>query len=355
MKQRFDRATIRATKTDEGYLVDTPVVGRVGVQVYLNADGSTRRELRLPEEVFNADSLASFDGKPVTNDHPTEPVTAANAKRLSVGVIKTTAKQDGDNVVVPIIIHDADVIDVIEKGGKRELSLGYTVDLEESSGTWQGQEYDAIQRNIRINHLAVVGKGRAGNARLNIDAGDAVSVDFFNKEERGIMPKVKLDNGIEYDAAQEVVVAYDALQTKLTQTVKTLDAITAERDVLKQSTPDLEKIKADALDLARKEVKERADIEATAKQFNVDANGKDTKALKVEIIKASGLNVDCANKSDDYINAAFDCAVASKAAKAIESQRATVDSKSTTTNQPKQDAYKQYMNDLQNLQNKEAK
>ena len=79
---RYDRTEIKATRTDEGYLVDTPIVGRVGIQLYKNADGTIRRELRPAEEVFHVDSLKSFAGKPVTDEHPGEPVTAKNAKQI---------------------------------------------------------------------------------------------------------------------------------------------------------------------------------------------------------------------------------------------------------------------------------
>jgi len=202
---RYDRAEIKATRTDEGYLIDTPVVGRVGIQLYKNPDGTVRRELRPPEEVFNADSLKSFAGKPITDGHPSEYVTSKNVKKLAVGIMRGDGEQSGDNVVAPITIHDDEMIDKVINGGKRELSLGYKVDLEEKSGVWNGQEYDAIQRNIRVNHLAIVPRGRAGNARLNLDRLDAVS---FNPQEENAMPdnlsRVRLDSGLEYQAAPDV-------------------------------------------------------------------------------------------------------------------------------------------------------
>ena len=53
------------------------------------------------------------------------------------------------------------------------MSLGYNLDLEETPGVWEGQPYDVIQRNIVINHLALVMEARAGDqARLNIDGRD---------------------------------------------------------------------------------------------------------------------------------------------------------------------------------------
>ena len=71
---------------------------------------------------------------------------------------------------VEIVIHDTDAM---KRCGLRELSLGYELDLDETPGTWNGEPYDAIQKNIRVNHLALVDKARAGDqARLNTDGLD---------------------------------------------------------------------------------------------------------------------------------------------------------------------------------------
>ena len=40
---RYDTVPIHAQKTDEGFIRDKPVIGRTGVLVYRNADGSERR------------------------------------------------------------------------------------------------------------------------------------------------------------------------------------------------------------------------------------------------------------------------------------------------------------------------
>ena len=63
MVQRFDRFEIQATKTPEGFIQDSPVIGRVGILEYRQPDGSIRKELRPPEEAFHADSLATLKGK----------------------------------------------------------------------------------------------------------------------------------------------------------------------------------------------------------------------------------------------------------------------------------------------------
>ena len=74
----IDYATSPAEKTAEGFLVARAPVTSIGVFSYRNPDGSERRELRLPEEVFNSDSLASLRLKPLTLLHPEEAVTPEN-------------------------------------------------------------------------------------------------------------------------------------------------------------------------------------------------------------------------------------------------------------------------------------
>ncbi len=153
--------------TEEGYLIDHPIVTSVGIFVYHNPDGSERRELRLPEEVFAAKSLASYKGKPVIITHEAGYVDTENVQEEHVGTILSEGYQDGNDVRAEIVIHDMDTVKNI---GLRELSCGYNLRLEETPGVWEGQPYDAIQRDIEINHLALVEKARAGEqARLNID------------------------------------------------------------------------------------------------------------------------------------------------------------------------------------------
>lgn len=166
---RFDSIVLNQTYfTDEGYLVDHPIVTSTGIFEYTNPDGSRRRELRLPEDVFSPESLKSYKGKPVIITHDAGYINKDNAHIENIGTILSDGYRDADNVRAEIIIHDTDAM---KKCGLRELSLGYNLRLEETSGEWMGQHYDAIQRDITINHLALVTEARAGEqARLNIDS-----------------------------------------------------------------------------------------------------------------------------------------------------------------------------------------
>lgn len=167
--QRLDSIPLDQTYfTEEGYLVDHPIVTSVGIFVYHNPDGSERRELRLPEEVFSPKSLASYKGKPIIVTHEAGYVDKDNVQEEHIGTILSEGYQDGNDVRAEIIIHDTDAV---KDTGLRELSCGYNLRLEETPGVWEGEPYDAIQRDIEINHLALVDKARAGEqARLNVDS-----------------------------------------------------------------------------------------------------------------------------------------------------------------------------------------
>lgn len=156
--------------TDEGYLVDHPILTSCGIFEYTNPDGSVRRELRLPEYVFDEESLKTYKGKPIIITHDAGVVDKNNVDREQVGTILSEGTRDGEDVRAEIIIHDTDAM---KKSGLKELSLGYNLVLLEEPGVWNGEHYDAIQTQIVINHLAIVASARAGEqARLNIDSSE---------------------------------------------------------------------------------------------------------------------------------------------------------------------------------------
>lgn len=193
---RFDRGNVRgdAVVTDEGYIRAKAVVTRTGVFLYQNPDGTIRRELRHPDDVWEEASIKSMHLIPVTNGHPAEKlVTAENFKRLGIGYTGETVNNEDPYVISSMVITDQDGVDSVIKHGRKELSLGYTVDLEEVSGEYNGEQYDARQRNIRYNHLAIVDKARAGNeARIALDSQDAVEIlkEVFEMSQK----KIKIDN-----------------------------------------------------------------------------------------------------------------------------------------------------------------
>lgn len=176
---RFDRdsgLTLRSPReTDQGFLVADGFVSRPGIYEYANPDGSTRRELRPDEEVFDPESLGSFEGASVTNGHPPadRPVTADNVRGLEVGTVMGPGHRLDDMVAAPFVVKTRDAVRSV-RGGKRQLSPGYRIDLDETPGIHPKYgPYHAVQRKIRVNHVAIVDRARGGSRlQLRMDGAD---------------------------------------------------------------------------------------------------------------------------------------------------------------------------------------
>ena len=208
---RLDSMSVeKAHYSPEGYLEDKPILTRVGIFEYTNEDGTTRRELRLPEEVFAAESLASYKGKPIIITHDAGEVTKQNVADNQIGTILTEGFRDGEYVRAEIIIHDTDKM---KEFRFKELSLGYRLDLDETPGLWNGQPYDAVQRNIRINHLALVQEARAGdNARLNIDGRNNKSIQGGKDMGTIAKNKCRVDGKVSPEELDKLIKDYMAMR-----------------------------------------------------------------------------------------------------------------------------------------------
>lgn len=172
-----DKLTLdKARRTSDGYMAIHARAARGGIYQYtgreVDPEGKTFTAdqvvnvYRPPEEVFDKESLASFVGKPITDDHPAEGVDATNWRDLARGTIMNATRhiaEDGDFVGFDMAFMDAKTIAKID-AGTRELSNGYGADIEFGDGVApDGAKYQATQRNIRGNHVAVVKAGRAGS------------------------------------------------------------------------------------------------------------------------------------------------------------------------------------------------
>lgn len=174
-------------KTPEGYLICTDaILARTGKQTYRRSevfadakDDNTEIEIdRKPDEVFSAATLASFENKPITVEHPDEDVNSRNYQQHSVGFVRDVKKGsvNGQDVMLgTLVITDEKTIEEIENGEHTDLSCGYDCDIID--------EANPQQRNIRGNHVALCQEGRAGIAHIvdSIKAklvGDSIESDF---------------------------------------------------------------------------------------------------------------------------------------------------------------------------------
>jgi hypothetical protein len=322
--RRFDRGDARmddAVRTPEGFLRVPARITRTGVFVYRKYDGTERRELRLPDEVFNADALASFSLATLTHEHPPEPITARNVDKYRVGTAGENIRQDGEFVATTIVVQNADTVAAVERG-LRELSCGYECELEEKAGTTpDGQRYDAIQRNIRGNHVALVTKGRAGpDARLRMDANDAEQVPdgaathHNNKQQEQSMRKIKID-GVEYEVSESAAQAMEkalAAAAEATKAAKAeLDKANARADKAAEDTKAAQAALAEAPVKLRAQIEARAELETKARRVlgaEAKFDGKTDAEIRRAVVEKASPGIKLEGRSDAYVEARFDMA-----------------------------------------------
>lgn len=338
MLTRYDTAPIDKVTQDAQtgfvHITDVPIA-RVGVFPYLKADNSVEMEAKLPTELLSDSTVSSADSKPVTNDHPTELVNQRNASKYMKGFTADNAHVDNDTLKVDMIITDADLISEINKG-KQELSIGFETEIIPEKGEYKGVAYDSVQRNIQINHVAVVEHGRAGHSvRLIGDSAEMVQQDNVDKKGKQMdTTKVRLDGAdvtvatgdadkiIKLDEEnsekqkqiddlkakiKDLQDQLDKLQGDDEETKKNADKAQAKADAAEKELADLKKkYSGDAMDKA---VTARLELINKVKPYvgdSYDFAGKSEKDLKLDAIKALDDSVDLTDKSDDYIDAYFD-------------------------------------------------
>jgi hypothetical protein len=160
--------------TPEGFLLCKNVpIARTGEQLYTadeiglegrGGDGLVKIQ-RTEDHVFHPDTVASFEGKPVTIDHPDGiEVNPDNWRELTVGIVQNVRRGDGiedDLLLADLLITDAKGIDLVLNKKLKEVSCGYDADYVQIDAGLGRQE------NIIGNHVALVERGRAG-ARCSI-------------------------------------------------------------------------------------------------------------------------------------------------------------------------------------------
>jgi len=304
---RIDKNPLpKVYRTSEGYIKGTAIVTRTGIFKYVDNQGNIRLELRHPEDVLEEDSLESLKQIPITVEHPTVLVDSSNVKQLGVGLTGETVKIDGENIKTTVTITAIEGVEAINSG-KEELSLGYTLDLEEEEGIYNGQPYTHRQKNIRYNHLAIVERGRAGaNARLNFDSFECgMIVDENITHERENMVKINIDN-VDVEVDEAVKKAFDSLNARLDSATAETETLKAKLDETEEQLKQAKEINSDSLISAK--AKDRVELIAKASKIvNADSlYDLSDRDIKLSVIKSRYDSLDLTDKSDDYVSARFD-------------------------------------------------
>jgi hypothetical protein len=302
-------------------------------------------ELRPPEEVFAAASLATLPGLPLTDLHPPQAVTLALWPAVARGHVED-CHVDGIHVRGHVVVAHPDLCKLIQGGERSELSGGYTADCEIASGTWQGVPYERIQRNIRYDHVACGPKdwARGGpTVRLALDGGFVPSLTggprgrletHYRADSRAGATSMSLKflrdqravevGGKKYDLTKtdEVKAAQDAARTEVrrvdgldpAQAAAVIDEVRGQLDVANQTLVALaaELVGGDvALEQATSPeqldamTEERADCIAKARVLapEVETKGKTLEQIRRAVLTARGVKHD--GESADYVRGAF--------------------------------------------------
>lgn len=334
----------KPSKTHDGYLVATARVARTGIQIYSgNELGKPEMDVvrvyRPESEVFNDKTMQSFAYRPMTNDHPSEMVTAENWKGLSIGQVGGEVARDGEFIRVPLVMMDAAAIKDYENG-KRELSMGYSAEIVFDAGTTpDGEEYDAIQKNIRNNHLALVDKARAGKeARIGDNGGHRKPA---GNQTEVIMTKKIIHDGITIEVSEQAAEVIAELNKRLTEAAEKAtesESTEAEQDAkIEAKDAEIQALKdaqltADQLDAV---IAERVELISKAKTLvDKDYKGSAAEIKKEALVALIGDSV--SEKSEAYIDARFD----------IELEKVKVGDSDNQTRQPQGDADAKYRQKL---------
>lgn len=304
-----DRVKIGETKTlDDGYLVATARVARTGVQEYLASEigdiaisagfkpNDVVRVNRPESSVFDDSTLKSITRIPVTVDHPSENVTADNWAEFAVGEVGDAYARDGEWIVVSPMIKDSSAIKAA-KTTHQEISMGYTANIVVAADK---SIADFDMTDIKMNHLALVPRGRAGSkARI----GDSWGASPVLDNETGNSPinqrggHMTTKTVVLGDKAVQVLVedAAEVERFKADSAKALADAQSAHKSAIDAKDSELGELKVKLAD-AEKEL-------ADAKNIDVDSLVAARSEL-VAAIKAMDASIEVTGKTDSELRKA---------------------------------------------------
>ena len=312
---RYDSYKFQKYRKDaRGFLRVPARPTKAGVFTYRKADGSVVRELRPESEVFHSDSLETLEHAPITVRHPDKPVGPSNIKELGIGRVIGTPRRDGYFVSTTVIVEDEEAIKRVDSKEDCELSCGYICDVVEQSGTWNGERYDAIQKNIRYNHIGLgpKGWGRGGSeVSLRLDSNEAVLVD--ESTEKVIkMATIRFD-GVEYEAPDQTITIFkreiEKRDSKIQELETRADKAEAERDIAKSDLA-----KANDPKTRQDAVHARVTLERNAAKILGEEEKLDNLSdheIRCKAVSKADSNLSIEGKSEVYVEALFDAAVSS--------------------------------------------
>lgn len=308
MGTRFDTTEAKFVRNDKGmYNIDFTAM-KPGVFPYYDWYlGRIVYELKHVDDWCTEDTAGQLRQTPITNDHHGI-LDASEIKQYISGLVESGAvSTDKQGLDGSGVIFDTNLIGAIEMG-KQQCSLGFTCDVIDEIGVYDGKQYERRQINPKINHLAIVDEGRCGpEASIKMDSKEGAiqvrldEIDKYIKIGGSQMKKVTI-GGKEYEVEDAIAAELDSRQAKLDQAVDEVKGLKTTIETTKQDTAGIEgKI--------QQGVKDILGTYEDAKEFlpeNYKLDGKTPRDIKADAIKNVVPTFDAKDKSDDYISARYD-------------------------------------------------
>lgn len=296
-------------RTRDGYLVASVRVSRSGIQTYQGAelgrpDLGVVKVYRPADEVFARGALASYSNRPVTLGHPVQGVSAATWRRDAVGHLDSEVARDGEFVRATMMVSDAAAIEAID-GGTREISMGYACEIEFTDGvTPDGEAYQAVQKRMRMNHAALVPRGRAGPQCRVGDAWVESDQQPPQKEPVSMADQTRavMVDGVSYQMSDQGAQLLERVQRQLADAQAAMSAKDGEIAGLRTAHASALSAKDGELTAARQAV---ADAEAKLTPAALDAAVAARSGLLATARRVLGDSFDGSGKTDAEVRRAI--------------------------------------------------
>lgn len=227
----FDRASARIADVNGWHEVKDNPISKVGVFDYHGSSlpgapdqNKVYRIYRPAEELSDPAFLDSLRLLPWIDEHvmlgaKDIPGAVAAEERGVHGVMGEEVRFDGNYVRTNLKVFSegmAQLIDPANPQGKRDLSLGYRCTYDWTPGVFEGKPYDAVQRKLRGNHLALVREGRMGPDVAVLDHGtDRLTITADSLEH--VMPDTDTNAEKKEPTLAEVVAMFEGIKPMLEQ------------------------------------------------------------------------------------------------------------------------------------------
>lgn len=241
---------------------------------------------RPEEELKKAETIQSLNGVPLQLEHHDD-TAEKPAQYTRIGATGTDAVFEYPYLSNSLHFFNQKAIDLIESGEKCELSIGYDCEIHKEAGEFEGVPYDFVQRNIKIQHVALVECGRAG---ADVKVSDSKEI-ILNSEKNEVkqMDKEKLlqliNELVKAGASEEEIKA--KIDELTADACEDEDEVEVETEEVKTEEPDTEEVEEQEQETSDEEQTEQKDdddliieeVKAELEKAGLDAENE-------EIVKA---------------------------------------------------------------------